>query len=60
MPCRLVDAKRVYLFMAMTETKGNSFVSHLIKRIKERYWARKLGMMTEGEILDMYYALTGE
>ncbi len=60
MTSNLVDAKKVYVFMTMTETKGDGFISHLIKRVKQRYWTKRLNMMTEGEIMDMYYSLIGE
>jgi len=55
MPSRLILDKRRYVFtVCVGKSKG------FLRRIKVWYWNWRLDRMSEGEILKMFYEMTGK
>lgn len=55
---KLIEPQAEYIYNAMTTVHGSGLWACLKRRYLEWYWKQKLNVMTEGEILDLYYSLT--
>lgn len=55
---KLVESQAEYVYNAMTTLHGSGVLARLKRAYLEWYWKQKLSVMTEGEILDLYYSLT--